>query len=264
MKRFHRWFLGGVFLALAAGRSLAADLNGEEILRRAADRKTPKTSVTRFVMKLVDKKGQERSREVLMLRKEDEKGSRSVGIILAPPDDKGLAVLQIDEPGKHSVQYLYQPAYQRLREVPPSDKKSRFLGSDFTYEDMQKPHVEDGRHKLLREEPLDGQPCYVVESRPNEEAGSQYAKIVQWIRKDNFVPVQAELYDPEGPLVKRLKVEGLKENEGYWTAETTEMADLRKGSRTDLVLKEVRYDSPLAEETFTERFLKSERYLRVR
>ena len=40
------------------------------------------------------------------------------------------------------------------------------MGSDFTYDDLGDRHPDEDNHKLVREESIDGNNCYVVESTP--------------------------------------------------------------------------------------------------
>jgi len=102
----------------------------------------------------------------------------------------------------------------------------------------------------MGDEPIDGAPCWKIESTPRETKSSQYTRSVVWIRKDNYAFARIENY-AKAEVVRRLHSSDIQQVQGIWTAKTMEMADLRRGSRTRLSLNKLEYNVPLNAEDFT-------------
>ncbi|HEY2515073.1 MAG TPA: outer membrane lipoprotein-sorting protein [Polyangiaceae bacterium] len=104
-----------------------------------------------------------------------------------------------------------------MRRVEAQSQSSSFMGSALSYSDIATPHVDDYAHKLLRSEPCPtdtGVSCFVVELTPKtpdiaERTG--YVRSVQWIRADQYMPVQTELFDKSNRLWKRIVASDIRE-----------------------------------------------------
>ena len=133
-------------------------------------------------------------------------------ILLAAPTLSNASIaktrfLQVEnEIGKDDDKWIFLPALGRVRRISSSDKTSSFVGSDFTYGDMETREVSEDTHKLLKEEKYGKYDCYVVESVPVEKDDSQYSKRVTWVTKDSYVPVKAELYSKKTNINKGIKM----------------------------------------------------------
>ncbi|MCK4575065.1 outer membrane lipoprotein-sorting protein, partial [candidate division WOR-3 bacterium] len=112
-------------------------------------------------------------------------------------------------------------------------------------------------HKLLKEENVKGENCYVVESIPNEEE-YMYSRTVTWIIKDKWIGLKKEFYDEDGELLKILTVKKYEKISGYWTILQTEMRNVQKDHTTKMELKNVIIDSGIPDNKFTERMMKRE------
>lgn len=142
------------------------------------------------------------------------------------------------------------PAIGRERRIALQDRSTRFFGTDFSFEDLEERDVDQFDYRLTGEEPIDGAPCWRIESRPRLGKVSQYTYSRVWIRKDNYVPAQYENYIKE-QLVRRLHQTDIRNVQGIWTPCTLEMADLRRHSRTVLRTQKLEYNIPLKEDDFT-------------
>ncbi len=235
---------------------LKADERGREIMQKVHDRETPQTVKTRLRMRLIDRRGRERVREIISLAKKEKGLTKSIAKFIKPDDVKGTGFLQVEESKGKTVQYLYIPALKKVRRIPKGEKSSRFMGSDFTYEDMEIREVDKDEHTFLREEEFEGYKTYVIESVPRDPASSQYSKVISWIRADNYVPVRIDFYDKKGRLKKRLLVKELKLIDGYWTATLTEMEDFQRKHKTIMELLQVKNNEPIDDSLFSIRALK--------
>lgn len=201
----------------------------------------------KYTMKiiLIDRSGNEKSRELLMLQKGRDK---RLARFLAPADQRGIAFLSL--PG--DVQYLYLPAFGKVRRIASHVKNTSFAGTDFTYEDMEAVRLaEKWDPRILRQE----QDQTVLEMTPRQGKASDYSKVILWVRNDNFYPVRVENYGKDGVLAKVLLREKLQNVQGYWTSMETTMEDVRKQHKTRMLVSDLAFDSGLEDAKFTERAL---------
>ncbi|MCK5527942.1 MAG: outer membrane lipoprotein-sorting protein, partial [Candidatus Latescibacteria bacterium] len=137
-----------------------------------------------------------------------------------------------------------------------SDSKSDyFMGSDFTYDDLGDRHPANDSHKLLREEKVNGEDCYVVESIPKEEE-YMYSRTVTWIIKDRWIGLKKEFYDEDEELLKILTVKKYEKIKDYWIILQTEMHHVQKDHRTTMALENVIIDNGIPDNKFTERMMR--------
>jgi len=128
------------------------------------------------------------------------------------------------------------------------------MGSDFTYDDLGDRKPSDDAHKLLREEKLDGEDCYVVESIPKDE-DYMYSKTVTWIIKDKWIGLKKEFYDEDGDFLKTLTVKKYEDMKGFLIITNTEMNNVQKEHKTVMEMTNVKIDTGISKSKFTERMM---------
>jgi hypothetical protein len=183
--------------------------------------------------------------------------SKAVLRFTAPPEVKGVALLIVNHPERSSDQWMWTPAIQRERRIAVQDRRTRFFGTDFSFEDLEERDVNQYDYRLLGEEAIQGVLCWRIESRPKQSKISQYDRSLLWVRKDHYVFWQIENYSKDR-LVRRAKYSDLESVQGIWTPRTIEMADLRQNSRTLLRLEKLQYNLPMKDEAFTLQALRVE------
>lgn len=243
--------------AMMAFPAVSFALTGTEIMTKVHDRENGTSSIVESTMILINDKGQTKERTVRAVRKEYGDLSKSMIRFLAPADVKGTGFLIWENADRDDDQFLYLPALkQDPRRIASSEKGSRFMGTEFTYEDLENRKVDADDHKLLREDKLDGKQVYVVESIPKKASDSQYKKLVSWVRPDIWLPVKIEFYDKNGVLLKVLTVKKIEQVQGIWTTMDSLMDNVKDKKKTELVLGKVQYNVDIPDEYFTERYLK--------
>ena len=176
--------------------------------------------------------------------------SKAIIRFIAPAEVKGVAILIVNHPDRASDQWMWIPAEERDRRIALQDRRTRFFGTDFSFEDLEERDVGQFNYKLLGEEPVEAAPCWRIESRPKESKRSQYTSSIVWIRKDNYAFAKVENYSRD-KLVRRLDYHQIEKIQGLWTARVLEMADLTRNSRTILKLEKVQYNTPIPQDDFT-------------
>lgn len=243
------------FLSLPAP---ALAISGKEISQNVHDIYNGDSSASEMKMILINDKGQEKERTIRTVRKEYGEVNKSMIRFLSPADIKGTGFLVWENDDRDDDQFLYLPALKQVRRIASSEKSSRFMGTEVTYEDMENRKVEKDTHTFLREEILDGNKIYVVESIPNEGEESQYGKFISWVRPDIWIPVKIEFYDKNNELLKILTVNKIEEIQGIWTTTESKMENIQEERKTVLIIETIKYNIDIPDDYFTERYLEKE------
>ena len=239
---------------------LAHALAPEEIMRKsqAAFLYPGKDFKARVVMKLINKDGKERVRELTMLRKNaGEPGGDQKYFIyfFRPADVKDMTFMIYKYPVRDDDRWLFIPAFNMVKRIAAQDKRSSFVGSDFTYEDVSGRDIEDDVYVIEREEKLGDRDCYVVKSTP-KGADADFGYKITWVDKANFLPLKEEQFDKKGAHYKQFTADEVADEKGFPTVIKRTMQNLQTGHRTEVVYLKTDYDLGLEDSLFSERFLR--------
>ena len=169
-----------------------------------------------------------------------------------PEEIRGVALLSINQPGSTDRQYIYTPATDRVRSVVSRELSARFIGTDFTYEDIAEHILDDFTYRMLGDsETIDGHKTYKVEATPIAAERSQYRFVYYWVGQDVPVILHAEMYDMQGKEVRTLHASQLKRESGIWGARRTVMSSVQEATRTVLTIDEAKFNTGLNETLFT-------------
>lgn len=245
-------------LAAVSAAARAAEPSADEIVKRSLEAfySAGTDMRARVQMQLINPQGKIRSREMTMLRLNlGQSGDQRYYIYFhGPADVKGTSFMVWKYPHKDSDRWIYVPALKLVKRIAADDKRSSFVGSDFTYEDISGRNVEDETHSVLRQEDLNGRPTYVVESKP--KAPVDYSRRVSWIDRERWLPLKEEYFDARNEPQRTFTADKVEQTGKYWTITARSMKNLQSGHRTEVVFQEVRYDVGLKPDIFTERYLR--------
>ena len=241
-----------VWMLLAWVSGMAWAETADEIVDKAREANQVASSVQVVTMTIVSKKGNERVRQIELRSRRGEGKVSTYLEVLSPSDVAGTKMLMIDHDDKTDEQMVYLPSFSRVNRISGSSRKGTFLGSDFTYEDLDIREAADGTHTLAEETDS----TWVIDTVPADSA--QYGRVRAHIGKQDFVARKVEFFDPKGKAVKVLEVEETREVEGGRLAVRTKMTDLERGTHT--TLETVSYALNLSEadlppSTFTAAYL---------
>ena len=248
------------FWVVAVLAAPASGQTGLEIMKKAKDTHKSQDEQSNVKMILVDPQGNKKERKIVNYAKTD-KGdlSKTLMRFLSPRDVENTGLLTWEQKGGDDDQWLYLPAAGRPKRIASSGKKNRFMGTDFSYEDLRLEKLDAYEYNLAGSENVDGKPCFVVEALPKtdrEKQDSGYSKRKFWILKDTHFSLKREFYDKTGTLEKIELSLDLKSLGGtLWRANTTEMQDVRKKSKTLLVVENRKLNQGLSDQLFSEREL---------
>jgi hypothetical protein len=227
----------------------AAD-DARQIVDDAQKRADSKSQQYTGLLQTFDASGKTSEKRWLFERLGANGRSKSVIRFTTPAEVKGVALLIVNHQDRASDQWMWTPAIERDRRVALQDRSTRFFGTDFSFEDLEERDVDQYDYALLGEEAIDGARCWKIQSIPKQSKSSQYSKLILWIRMDNYVFVRTDSY-VDAQVVRRLNASDIRNVQGIWTARELVMTDLRRASKTRLVLDNIVYNAPLKEDRFT-------------
>ncbi|RJR39659.1 MAG: outer membrane lipoprotein-sorting protein [Desulfobacteraceae bacterium] len=257
-------FLATVFFCTA--HPVAADgLSGKQIIEIHKKRHMVKSAADEVVMLLVDESGNKKARTLRRFAKQFEDGlNRTLIVFKEPKDLEGTALMTWELGDGRHKQWMFLPGQAALQLIADRGKRSAFMGSDFTYEDLQPDTIEDYVYSDPRSESVDGADCHVIEILPATEEKkkeSSYGKRLVWIRKDIFFTVKVEYYDRNNRHIKTQVNQGLVNVEGdTWFSEKVLMETLKTGHKTLMGVKKKQVNIPLEDGMFTEKYILSGRH----
>ena len=237
-------------LAVLVLPETATALTGRELMNKVRDNNSSRTQLSQVKMTLIDKKGRSQERAVKIYAEQVGDVENSLLRFMAPKRVKGISFLVING-DESSKRYLYMPSQKKTRLVPEGDNRKSFQGTDFTYYDLSPHDVDSDNYEPLTSERYDGHDTWVCTSLPKPGAGSPYGKIVQWIRKDIYVPVKIDFYDEKGRLLKTSLASQLKKIDAYWTPMVTEMHNVQIDHKTVMTIEKIKYDVEIPGKVFS-------------
>jgi len=229
----------------------------------------------------IDKSGSTREKETARLRitlgrKSDDIAYKDL-VIFTTPQVRGLGTLTWTymDPKKQQDSWLWVPSLKKIRKISNANADDSFLGSDFTIDDILTRRFEDETYTLIGTENFKGYnceydkktyfkdaPCFVIECKPKKSPW-YYSKRILWVDKNTGGGIYEEMYDPLGRMFKTLfkDYEIIKVNGKDYPAQILlEGKDLRTGHRTVIINTDIKFDTGLSEDLFTERALTQTRW----
>lgn len=256
-------FLLGVGTSLVTTTPLLAeDTDARAIMEKVDARDDGQTLEQDMLMVLIDKSGNERTRDMKSYAKDFGEDEYRIMFFKNPSDVKNTAFLtyDYDDSSKDDDQWLYLPALKKVKRIPSTDKSSSFMGSDFSYFDMTDRDLENYDFKLLKETQVRGHDVWMIESTPRNQKvidESGYTKSIAIVRKDNYVVVRAINFLTNGKM-KYLDLTQIHEENGIWIVDEMTMTT-KKGKQTlhKTVLKfsDIKLNREINDDLFTTRQL---------
>ena len=182
-------------------------------------------------------------------------GDWSVIVFSSPRDISGTATLtQAKIEPADDDQWLFLPAVKRVKRISSSNRTGKFVGSEFSFEDLGSQEVEDNTYKWLRDEPCPasagGLTCHVVEGYP-KNAKSGYSKRISWVDTTNYNGHKVEFYNRRGDLEKTLTSSGYQQYAGkFWRPARLDMQNVQTGKSTTLLQTNYSFGTGMSEGDF--------------
>jgi outer membrane lipoprotein-sorting protein len=240
------------------GAVLLPAQSAETIVDSARNRIGAATTISRSRMVLTNKKGETSERIIDQFLKKSSDGDRTLIVFQRPTSIEGTRFLTVETADGASDKWIFLPNLKRVRRIAVSEGSGSFMGTDMSYDDIASANrnVSLDTHTLLREETVDGQPMFVIESVPKDK-NYQYSKMIQWIGKTDEITYKIELYNTRGALHKVHEVLTVKTIQNYETPVVTRMTTVTAGTSTTINVDNLKYDDPIPDGIFTQSYLET-------
>lgn len=237
----------------AAAKSSSADI----LINKLEANLKSQDEYANIEMTIVDSNGQSKTRELDLKKRSPESDKQEVLLrIKRPADLKGVGLLSVLD-NEFEQQWLYLPSQKKSRRIASTNKKEKFLDSEFSYEDFSASTYKSFTNKVILETILNGKRVKVVESITGYSA-SPYKKIITWIDATDYIPVKTEYYDPEGQLLKVMEFSDYKKfGGGAWRAQTVKVQNVQNNRKTLLKLSELKINTGIDQKEFSKQALES-------
>ncbi|HEY8515629.1 MAG TPA: outer membrane lipoprotein-sorting protein [Candidatus Binatia bacterium] len=238
-------------------RALLDEINHlDDTTRRWTDR------TQRLKLLIVDGRGTERQRELRMKTlKRDGGEDKTITVFFAPPEVRGTSFLQFAHKDRDAEQWLWLPALNRVRQISAQSKNESFVGTDFSYRDLElltdvfEWTEAEATSRLVGNEQIEGRDAAIIELEPKKKDVG-YRRIRLAITTPDKVLRRMEFWAGQGSAPKKLlHLDDIRDVNGIPTAFRLEMLQPAAGSRTLVEVLDVRYDQGLSEDEFTQRAL---------
>jgi hypothetical protein len=211
-------------------------------------------------MVITAKDGSTSERIIDQYSKDGPQGSRMIIVFQRPANVAGTRFLTMDNASGGEDRWIFLPSLGKVRRVAASEGSGNFMGTDFSYDDISSMDraVDADTHTLLREETLNGNPCYVIQS-VSKDSGYQYAKTISWIDKARSLIYKNEMYNRRDELIKVMEMSAYQDVQGRVTPLQTKASTLSAGTSTTIYIDIIKYDDPIPEGVFTTAYLETGR-----
>jgi len=181
-------------------------------------------------------------------------GSSVMMRYIKPSSVRGQAFLMLNDANDI---WTYFPRTRRVRKLASSAKNQKVQGSDFSYSDFSSSDTwkKDYVSTLVGEADIQGTPCWKLEATETESNDSDYPRIILYVRKSDYSPLQIEYFNDQNIHEKTLSLENIETIEGVPTAKRMVMKNLLEGSETIMTIKEITYQWRPPKGFFSERNL---------
>ncbi len=181
---------------------------------------------------------------------------RSMVEFTSPAEVSGTRFLSIEEEGK-AKQFIYLPAFRTVKRIVGAQREKSFMGTDFSYSDLEGRKVDSSSWKQLADAKVGGQDCYVLEAVPKKAEGETYGRSIMWVHKKYHLPMKIDFYGQDKATVaKQFRVKKLAKKGKRWIATVSSMATVKKGTETQLLLKAIDFDAEIPDSELNKQALK--------
>lgn len=265
MRRASTWVVGAALSVglLAASSDVQAGPDGRAIMVKVAETRKLDKSEAVLKMSMINEKGESRDRTLTMASKlfDGGKTEKRIYRFQTPADVKGTGILVYDYDAQADDVWVFLPALRKTRRIVSSQRSSSFMGSEFSYADLNIPSIDEYTYNVKGEENVGGEACTVIEVLPKSDdiaKAEGYKKKVYWVSKEKSAIRKGEFYDMGGKLLKELKADNIQlldPAKKRYRAMKMEMVNKQNGRRSVFQSEKVSVTGDTKDDLFTTRYL---------
>ena len=250
--------VAAVLLGASRNSNAASDDQAQRISEAVANR-TEGIAMRRVIeMELVSRRGRVESRTAIV-HKQSEPDVRKTRITFVEPQkSRDVTFLSHDYYAANASddRWMYLPTSRRVRRIPASKRGNAFLGTDFSYEDIQselKFPLADWNFEYEGEEAVAGRVRYKLRGTPSNQRIAKelgYGAFSAVIDEQSWMPVRIDFVDLKSRDLKTIEVLEFEQIDGIWTARRVLAINHQTGHKTEFAFHDVKYHSKLNDDLF--------------
>jgi hypothetical protein len=97
--------------------------------------------------------------------------TRTLIVFLAPADERGTKLLTIENNARRDEYFLFMPFLGKVKRIYGARRNEAFLGTQFSYEDLERLKMEEVQIHSDRRERIDGEVVRAIDTSPRRTSG---------------------------------------------------------------------------------------------
>ncbi len=249
------WVVLLASLALWPGESRAVEdarpVDPRELLHRAFTRRYECDTRQQMTLHLQSRGGRVQEQRLDVATKIVGGNLRAIARFTHPPDLRDTALLMIEQPDRPDDYFVFLPALAKVRRVSGAQRSDSFMGTDLSYEDLERRRATDFDQLTVHRESLAGEDVRIVRGIPVR--ASSYARVEFAIAQDHALLETRYFKNGSNDPVKviRFPRAGLREEDGTSLPTRILVDNVAMGTKTDVVVTELEINPVLDDRLFT-------------
>jgi outer membrane lipoprotein-sorting protein len=199
-----------------------------------------------------DRTGTRRTRALDVKSKKVDTQARTLIKLTAPKELAGQSFLFSENAKAEDDVWMYLPAFKVSRRVEGSQKRGAFLGSHFSFSDLESRDLKDAKYTREEDEAIQKEPVFVISVIPKDASASDYGKVMTYVRQKDYMPLKMRFYDKDGETVlKTLFVEKIEDDDRGNPAIRQMSLHSKKGGFSRITITDAATTTDLADSIFT-------------
>jgi predicted RND superfamily exporter protein len=245
--------IAAVIAGLLGDSAFAATDDADRIAQAVAARKEGVATQRVIDMTLTNSRGRSETRVAMVHRQSDDELRTTRITFLAPKKSRNVSFLSHDyrTPGNADERWMFLPASRKVRRIPASQRGKGFLGTDFSYEDMQselKFKLDDWQFEYGGQLIEDGRVLHRLTGTPKNPRIARelgYGAFSALIDEDTWMPVAIDFVDPKQRPLKTIEVRSIDLIGDIWTARNIVATNHQTGHKTEFTFRNIDYFTSL-------------------
>jgi hypothetical protein len=237
----------------------AAPVAAERVLANAFARRYGMDFTSNIELVIRNQSGQELRRTFRAASKLIDGRVHSVGRLVEPEFLRGMTILTIEAPDRGHDSFLFLPSLDKVRRVTTAQRADSFLGSDVTYEDLERLQADEYEIESMVEAMRSGEPVRLVRGRPRREFS--YDAVAFAVAADGAI-LETEYFKRAQPTPYRVIVvprSGLVSSDGFLFPSHLRVENHHRGTVTEVFFRDLQLDAEIPDSIFTATALEKKR-----
>jgi len=248
--------------AAAGAWAQNAQPSSESVLSAAFENRYAIDAISRVELVMRNGSGEGQRREVHYVTKMIKQRLHSIARLTAPEYLRGMTILIIEQRDRSHDAFAFLPALGKTRRVTTAQRGDAFFGSDLTYEDLERKHIDEFELAEPAVAEREGEAIYRIDAA--------------LVRKANYARVEFDVAQSDGAiLATRYYKRGeqrpyrvleapraaMVEQAGHVLPTRLLVSDVLRGSTTEVLITDFRINASIPDRIFTVATLDQERKL---